>query len=70
MDNKWIVKSKTFWGIVIMVLPAILPLVGVEDGAEVAGMADAVFNSLLTFVGGALALYGRFKATDSVTLAP
>ena len=68
--DKWIVKSKTFWGIVVMVLPALLPMVGIEDAVNVTGLADSAFNALLSFAGAALALYGRFKATDPVTLVP
>ncbi len=70
MDSKFILQSKTIWGVVILVLPVILPMFGIEFGADAIGESTVAFNSLITLVGAVLAVYGRFKATTAISVAP
>jgi len=70
MDSKFILQSRTIWGVIIMALPAVLPLFGIEFGAEAVGESNIAFNSLIEFVGAVLAVYGRFKAETSISVTP
>ena len=61
MDNtKNLIKSKTFWGIVVAVLPTVLRLAGIPIPP---GVEDAIVG-----VGAALGVYGRVSATQRVTI--
>jgi hypothetical protein len=68
MDTKIFLASKTIWGVVIMALPALLPLAGisfgVDDTAVVNEMADKIFQS----VGAVIAVYGRWSATTKLSI--
>lgn len=57
-DVKSIFLSKVFWGVVLAVVARYVHITDVP----------AVANDLATIAGAALAIYGRFKATKSVTL--
>ena len=57
-------KSKTIWGIAIAALPTVLQLFGVPVPSGLGGL----LNEILVASGGGLALYGRVKATDKITL--
>lgn len=66
-SNKIFLASKTLWGVVVMALPVLLPLVGisftVDDTAFVNTNVDMIFQA----VGAILALVGRFTAKTSLT---
>jgi hypothetical protein len=76
--SKWIGRSKTAWGILIMIAssaaPALAPWFGFTVEAGDIGALGAAGTDLLqaagNFFGAALAIYGRFKAVAAVTLAP
>ena len=70
MDSKWIMKSKTFWGIAIAVVGMVATQFGWTWWADVQGDATNIFNMGLEIFGSALALYGRFKADKPATLIP
>jgi hypothetical protein len=59
--NKFILKSKTIWGIIIAVAPVVFPAV---SAIELNNLATAA----VSLVGAALAVYGRFKAIDPIRL--
>lgn len=75
--EKFILKSKTVWGVILAALPtiyAMLQTFGVDLGPtfveDVSGMADQLFETLLMAVGvfGSFwAFYGRLTAKTSVT---
>jgi len=62
MKQFW--KSKTIWGIVIAALPSVLRLVGIPVPIGLEGF----LNELLVAFGSGLAVYGRVKAADKLTL--
>lgn len=67
MDNiKSFLASKTIWGAVIAVLPAVAGLFGYTvtggDATDAAGHA----NAIVTAIGGLLAIYGRVTATKRI----
>lgn len=72
MEGKPFWQSKTLWGLLLMVLGFVLPMLGVtvpenmqEDVlADVMGMMPAISK----VVGGVLVIIGRFKATKKLTL--
>lgn len=65
--SKSLFKSKTLQGILVMLLAAIAPRIGLDTGQdELAGLADAILMCL----GGAWAVYGRFKASTRLTVKP
>jgi len=61
--NKFILKSKTIWGIVVMLVSVLLPAVSAAQLGELAaGVVQAV--------GAALAIYGRVKAEEPLKILP
>jgi hypothetical protein len=70
MDAKWILLSKTFWGIFLTVGAALAQQFGWTWFGIVQTDGARVFDLALQLAGAALALYGRFKAQGPVTLLP
>ena len=68
MDTKIFLASKTIWGVIIMALPALLPLAGisfgVDDTAVVNEMADKIFQA----VGAVIAVWGRWSASTKLSI--
>lgn len=62
MDDKSIFASKTFWGVVLAVAAPIAAKYGLT--LDVEGWS----NDAVTFVGAALAIWGRWTATRPVRL--
>lgn len=66
--DKFFLKSKTIIGVIVSILPALLPELGisfsVEDGQLINNSVDAVIQG----IGAVLAVYGRFVAADGVSL--
>lgn len=65
-DGKGLLKSKTFWGGLVSLLPVI------GKGLETAGIIppgvfDASVSLITSTIGGILAIYGRFSATKQIT---
>jgi hypothetical protein len=58
--EKFFLKSKTIWGVIVMALPALLPLAGV--GSETGTLITATGDGLIQAAGAALAIYGRQQA--------
>lgn len=67
METKNFLKSKTIWGVLLMGIPWVGEHVGIKLAEEdVAKYLDIAIQ----VVGFILALWGRFKATKSLTVAP
>ena len=67
MDEvKSFLASKTIWGAVIAILPQLLALFGLQisaaDAQGIAGHADTIVSA----VGGLLAIYGRVTAKTAL----
>lgn len=69
--SKFLLKSKTIQGILLAVIGSALRGVGVEISNETLGVAQLeiinLFPEMMSFIGLALAGYGRFKASGGVT---
>lgn len=62
-DAKGLLTSKTFWGVILMVLGLFNKPVADALGADaLSGMFESVFGA----VGAVLAIYGRIKAAKSI----
>ena len=62
---KHITRSKTIWGVVVTLLAATLPKLGVKIGpSEVADFMEA----FVAAAGAALAVYGRVTAKEGIHL--
>jgi len=60
--DKFFLKSKTIWGVIVMALPALLPVLGISLGADDTALITATGDQVMTAIGGLIAVYGRFKA--------
>ena len=60
MKKFW--KSKTLWGIAISLLPTVLQLIGIPLPV------GEVLNQVIIAAGGGLAVVGRIKAADRLSL--
>ena len=67
---KWFLQSKTVIGILIPVIIQVLPLVGISLSADDTALINSTVDQLIQLAGLALALYGRFVATDKLTVTP
>jgi hypothetical protein len=61
--------SKTVWGVIIMFLPTLLGFFGYDLDASKIAVLNESYDTIAAFVGGALALYGRFTAKTSLGLS-
>ena len=72
-ESKFFLASKTYQGLIVMVLSIVLQNVLGVDSTEASAQASDLVQKLLdlTFLLGTLwATYGRHKATKAVTLMP
>ena len=60
--EKFFLKSKTIWGVVVMAMPALLPVFGVTLGATETALITETGDKVMTAIGALIAVYGRFKA--------
>lgn len=66
-DGKALFASRTFWGVAISVAAKVAAICGVEITDEIQGQAVDLALLGVSFVGDALALYGRATATKAIT---
>lgn len=69
-DPKWFIKSKTLLGVVLSILPALLPAIGVSFSVDDSQLVSGSVDGILQGIGALLAIYGRFVAKSPVTAAP
>lgn len=61
-------RSKTIWGVIVMILPPVLGLLGFEiTVADAEGAATAI-DGIVSGIGAILAIWGRISASRPVTL--
>ena len=70
VDAKWFLKSKTLIGVVLSVLPAMLPALGISFGADDSMLINELMDSIIQLTGAALAVYGRWVAKAPMSLKP
>lgn len=64
--NKFVLKSKTIIGALIALLPAISVLTGITFTEDDTVMINQMADAIIQVIGGAFAIYGRFKAEGKV----
>ena len=74
MESKWVGKSLTVWGGVVLLLPVRASVVGIEIGG-VEGIAAAgvsIIEGIAAIAGFVMVVLGRLRANDGkpVTLVP
>lgn len=70
MDEKWVGKSLTVWGGLVVALPGLAKIFGFELGdlAELQAAGNAVINGLATVVGFFMVIIGRMRAKGPARL--
>lgn len=63
-------QSRAMWGGLVAFLSGLAALWGYEVTPETQKAALDLITALTTIIGGALALYGRFKATHTIGAPP
>lgn len=61
-------NSITIRGIIVMLVPTLLALFGYDLGDDGAGLIANVVDHSIELVGAATAIYGRFKAIQTLRL--
>jgi hypothetical protein len=61
-------SSLTIRGALVLLIPIILKLLGVDLGADAAGLISNIADTGIQFVGLVMVVYGRFRATQKVSL--
>lgn len=65
MKDKWVLKSKTVWGMIIVVIPMVLALFNLPALPDMGAIADAGINfidNINEIVGFLLIAWGRYTA--------
>lgn len=65
-DTKSLLASRTVWGALLAILASGLGLLGYTVTPADQVEAVAIGTSLVSAIGGAIALYGRIKATKRI----
>jgi len=65
---KFFLKSKTIIGVIVGILPSILPQLGVSFSVEDGQLINDFVDLTIEVVGAALAIYGRFVAEEPLTV--
>ena len=63
-ETKFVLKSKTIWGVIIAAVPTILAQFGVDVGST--ELINGWANEIIEAFGSLLAIYGRFVADTAV----
>ena len=69
-ETKNILKSKTFWGVIIMAISSLLHFFNKDLSPDMQSELVNWLAGVGDLVGGALAIYGRVKADTSLTILP
>lgn len=65
---KWFLKSKTIWGVIISILPALLPAVGLSFSADDTVLISNGGDAIIQAIGAGLAIIGRFFSKGPATI--
>lgn len=60
MEPKWFLKSKTILGLVVSILPTLLPAVGVSMQEGDTALISNTYDAIIQLAGVIIAVYGRF----------
>jgi hypothetical protein len=68
--EKWFLKSKTILGVLVAILPTLLPVFGLSFGENEQALFSEFVDAVIVAVGAVLAWIGRNNAAGTVTLLP
>lgn len=68
MDSKIFLASKTIWGVVIMGLPALLPLAGVTFGPDDTAVLNDTADKIFQAAGAIIVVWGRWSAKTALSI--
>ena len=68
MDTKIFLASKTIWGVIIMALPALLPLAGVSFGVDDTTVVNDAADKVFQAAGALIAIWGRWSASTKLSI--
>lgn len=66
--EKFFLKSKTILGVIVTMLPTLLPALGISFSVEDAQLISNTGDALIQAGGAMLAVYGRFVAKHDIGL--
>ena len=69
-EPKWILQSKTAWGLILMAVPLVVRMTGISWGEGDTASLQNFFDTAVTLAGMALGLWGRFTAKGKVSVLP
>ncbi len=67
-NSKFILKSKTIWGVLIAAVPTILAQFGYDMGNP--ELLNGIVNEIFEVVGAVLAVFGRIVAEGPIAIKP
>jgi hypothetical protein len=67
-SNKWFLQSKTIISTIIILLIQIGPMLGLSFSADDGALLSDSYDSIATTIAGVIAMYGRVKASSSLTV--
>jgi len=68
MDTKFFLASKTIWGVIIMALPALLPLAGISFGPDDTAVVNDAADKIFQAVGALIVIWGRWSASAGLKI--
>ncbi len=68
MESKTFLASKTIWGVIIMALPALLPLFGVSFGVDDTAVVNDAADKVFQAAGALIAVWGRWSASTKLSI--
>ena len=68
MDTKIFLASKTVWGVVLIALPQILPLLGISFTADDTSLLTTTGDQVFQAIGGLIVVWGRWSATTKLSI--
>ena len=68
METKIFLASKTIWGVIIMALPALLPLAGVSFGVDDTTVVNEAADKIFQAAGALIAVWGRWSASTKLSI--
>lgn len=70
MGEKFIAMSKTVWGIIVTIMGVLAQTFSWDWWGLVSDDVGVIFNLVVALVGAVMTLWGRFAATDKLTVLP
>ena len=68
MDTKIFLASKTVWGVVLIALPQILPLLGFSFTADDTSLLTTAGDQVFQAIGAVIVVWGRWSASTKLSI--